>query len=117
MEPKESWEFIQLGNCGSPIETEKGWLVITHAVGPLRKYVISAILLDLENPSNIIGRLKTPLLSPEENEREGYVPNVVYSCGSLIHNKELIIPYAKSDAASGFAKIDLNVLLNKLIKV
>ena len=113
--PKEPWEYIQLGNCGSPVETEKGWLLVTHAVGPFRKYSISACLLDLNDPSEVIGTLKAPLIEPDENEREGYVPNVVYSCGSLVHNGELIIPYAMSDSCSGFAKISMNELMAKII--
>lgn len=112
--PAFSWEVVQSGNCGSPIETDQGWLVLTHGVGPVRKYCIGAILLDLEDPTKVIGRLKEPLISPDENEREGYVPNVVYSCGSLINNDELIIPYAISDSASTFAKVNLNDLLNEL---
>lgn len=114
MEPESSWEFVQLGNCGSPIETELGWLLLTHAVGPFRKYVISALLLDKENPYKVIGKLKEPLIEPEEPERDGYVPNVVYSCGSLIHNNNLIIPFAMSDSACGFAKIELNKLLENI---
>ncbi len=108
------WEFIQVGNCGSPIETEKGWILLTHAVGPMRKYVIGAILLDLENPSKVIGALKEPLIQPNKEEREGYVPNVVYSCGSVKHLNSLIIPYAFSDSACGFATISIAELLNKL---
>ena len=95
--PTYGWEFVQLGNCGSPIETEAGWLVLTHGVGPMRKYAMGAFLLDLNDPSRLIGRLEEPLLEPNANEREGYVPNVVYSCGAVIHNGELIIPYAMSD--------------------
>ncbi len=113
-EPKYPWEFIQIGNSGSPIETEEGWLVITHAVGPMREYVLSAILCDLENPERIIGRLKEPLLFPNKEEREGYVPNVVYSCGTIIHNRELIIPYAMSDYASTYAIVDIEELLTGL---
>ncbi len=94
--PTYSWEFVQLGNCGSPIETEAGWLVLTHGVGPMRKYALGAFLLDRNDPARVIGRLETPLLEPNANEREGYVPNVVYSCGALPHGKELIIPYAMS---------------------
>lgn len=112
--PNKSWEFIQLGNCGSPIETESGWLLITHAVGALRKYVISAILLDLENPSKIIGALREPLIEPDEEEREGYVPNVVYSCGSIVHKNYLVIPYAKSDSSCGFAHVKIEDLLSKM---
>jgi len=112
-----SWEFVQIGNCGSPIETDAGWLLITHAVGPMRKYVISAILLDKENPSRVTGYLKDPLIEPDENEREGYVPNVVYSCGSLVHNNEIIIPYAMSDSASTIASVLLNKVLQSIIPV
>ena len=86
-EPKYNWELIQVGNCGSPIETEEGWLVITHGVGQMRKYCIGALLLDLNDPTKVIGSLKEPLITPNEDEREGYVPNVVYSCGSIIHNE------------------------------
>ena len=114
LEPDKSWAFVQLGNCGSPIETEKGWLLIPPAVGPLRKYVISAVLLDLDNPAKIIGSLNEPLISPNEIERDGYVPNVVYSCGSLIHNKTLIIPYAMSDSSCGFARVNVDELLSNL---
>jgi beta-1,2-mannobiose phosphorylase / 1,2-beta-oligomannan phosphorylase len=112
--PKYPWELVQVGNCGSPIETEEGWLVITHGVGPMREYVLGASLYELDNPEKEIGRLKTPLLSPNNEEREGYVPNVVYSCGSIIHNENLIIPYGISDTASTYASINLNELLNEL---
>jgi predicted GH43/DUF377 family glycosyl hydrolase len=114
LKPTYSWEFLQIGNCGSPIETEAGWLVISHGVGPMRKYSIGAFLLDLEDPSRVIGRLTHPLLSPDESEREGYVPNVVYSCGSLIHAGLLILPYAMSDSASSFATVPLADLLKKM---
>ena len=113
-EPQYDWEFVQLGNCGSPIKTPKGWIVFTHSVGPMRTYVISALLLDLKNPGKIIGHLKEPLLVPDEDEREGYVPNVVYSCGSMLYNRDLIIPYAMSDSASCFAHIPLDSLLNMM---
>jgi len=109
--PKYPWELIQVGNSGSPIETEEGWLIITHGVGPMREYSLGAALYELDNPEKEIGRLKTPLLSPNEEEREGYVPNVVYSCGAIIHNNELIIPYAMSDHASTFATVNLKELL------
>lgn len=112
--PTFPWEFVQLGNCGSPIETEAGWLVLTHGVGPMRKYSMGAFLLDLEDPTQVIGRLREPLLAPNENEREGYVPNVVYSCGGLLHNGQLIIPYAMSDYASTFAVVPLDRLLKKM---
>lgn len=113
-EPKYSWEFTQIGNCGSPIWTEEGWLVITHGVGAMRRYCIGASLFDLDNPCKEIGRLKEPLLSPREDEREGYVPNVVYSCGSIIHNNSLILPYAVSDYSSTYAVVDLAELLTAL---
>jgi len=112
--PEYPWEFVQIGNCGSPIETEAGWLIMTHAVGPMRHYSISASLLDLNDPSKEIGRLKDPLIMPNNEEREGYVPNVVYSCGSIIHNDELIIPYGLSDHSSGFATVNLKLLLDRL---
>jgi len=113
-EPKFSWEFVQIGNCGSPIETEHGWLMITHGVGPMRRYVIGVSLLQLDDPSVIIGRLNEPLLIPNKDEREGYVPNVVYSCGAIIHNNKLIVPYGLSDYSSSFAVVDLNDLINRL---
>lgn len=112
--PKFSWEFIQIGNCGSPIETEDGWLVITHGVGPMRRYCLGVSLFDLNDPSIEIGRLKEPLVIPNNDEREGYVPNVLYSCGSIIHNGELIIPYGLSDYCSSFAGVKIDVLLEKL---
>jgi predicted GH43/DUF377 family glycosyl hydrolase len=113
-EPLQPWEFFQIGNCGSPLETEKGWLVLTHGVGPMRQYSIGAILLDLENPAKIIGRLQEPLLTPNETEREGYVPNVVYTCGAMIHNSHLVIPYAMSDLMSGIATVNVSELLGAM---
>ncbi|MBN1924206.1 MAG: glycoside hydrolase family 130 protein [Prolixibacteraceae bacterium] len=115
-EPKYPWEFIQIGNCGSPIETEEGWLVITHGVGPMREYTLGASLLDLNDPTKVIGRLQSPLLTPNADEREGYVPNVVYSCGSMVHNNNLIIPYAMSDFASTYATVSMKELLTELKK-
>ncbi len=112
--PKYPWEFVQMGNCGSPIETPHGWLMITHGVGPMRTYCLGATLLDLDDPKIEIGRLKEPLLVPNKDEREGYVPNVLYSCGALIHNDELIIPYGLSDYASSFATVKLEKLFNKI---
>ncbi|MDH3258392.1 MAG: glycoside hydrolase family 130 protein [Deltaproteobacteria bacterium] len=112
--PKYTWEFIQIGNCGSPIETEAGWILLTHGVGPMRKYCIGAYLLDLEDPTRVIGRLSEPLLSPTEEEREGYVPNVLYTCGAMIHNDELIIPYSMSDTSSGIAVVSVQDLLDTL---
>jgi predicted GH43/DUF377 family glycosyl hydrolase len=114
MSPAESWEAVKVGNCGSPIETKAGWLVLTHGVGPMRKYCIGAILLDLKDPTKLIGRLKVPLLSAEGNEREGYVPNVVYSCGALVHAGRLILPYAMSDKASAVVSMPLDALLAQL---
>ena len=113
-QPRFPWEFIQIGNCGSPIETEEGWLVITHGVGAMREYVLGASLFDLHDPAKEIGRLKKPLLVANAKEREGYVPNVVYSCGSMINNEELIIPYAMSDYASTYATVNVRELLNEL---
>lgn len=112
--PKYPWELVQMGNCGSPIETPEGWLVITHGVGPVREYVLGISLLDLENPEKEIGRLPEPLLMPNHKEREGYVPNVVYSCGSLIHGEHLVIPYAMSDHSSTYATVNLAELLTAL---
>jgi len=113
-EPIEAWELIQLGNCGSPIETEAGWLVITHGVGPFRRYCLGALLLDLDDPARVIGRLREPLLVPAENERDGYVPNVVYSCGAMTHAGKLVLPYGFSDVGARIATADLNDLLSAL---
>ena len=115
LRPSEMWESVKIGNCGSPIETEAGWLVITHGVGPMRKYCIGAALLDLNDPAKVIGRLSEPLLAPEGNEREGYVPNVVYSCGSLRHGGEIILPFAMSDKASAIVSMSLDELLAALV--
>ena len=114
LKPKFPWEFIQLGNCGSPIETESGWLVLSHGVGAMRKYCIGAFLLDRDDPAKVIGRLREPLIKPDANERAGYVPNVVYSCGGLLHGRHLIIPYAMSDYATTFATLPLEDLLRKM---
>jgi predicted GH43/DUF377 family glycosyl hydrolase len=114
-EPKYPWEFVQIGNCGSPLETEAGWILLTHGVGAMREYCIGAFLLDLDDPSKIIGHLPEPLLSPTEDEREGYVPNVLYTCGAMIHNDELVIPYSMSDMASGIAVISVKELLSRFI--
>jgi predicted GH43/DUF377 family glycosyl hydrolase len=111
LKPKFPWELVQLGNCGSPIETDAGWLVLSHGVGPMRQYAIGAFLLDRENPSKVLGRLREPLLKPNESEREGYVPNVVYTCGALVHNGELIVPYGLADHATGFATAPLAEVL------
>ena len=111
LKPAFPWELVQLGNCGSPIETDAGWLVLSHGVGPMRKYCIGAFLLDRDDPSKLIGRLREPLLKPNQNEREGYVPNVVYTCGALLHRGELIIPYGLADHATGFATFPLDEVL------
>ena len=113
-QPKYPWELVQIGNAGSPIETKDGWLVITHAVGSMREYTLGASLYELDNPEIMIGRLTEPLMMPNEMEREGYVPNVIYSCGSIIHNDDLIIPYAMSDYSSTYATVNLKELLNVL---
>jgi len=111
LRPAESWEFLQVGNCGSPIELPEGWLVLTHGVGSMRRYCIGAALLDLDDPTRVLGRLRSPLLSADGREREGYVPNVVYSCGGMAHGGNLILPYAMSDTATSFAVTPLRSLL------
>jgi predicted GH43/DUF377 family glycosyl hydrolase len=111
LKPAFPWELVQIGNCGSPIETDAGWLVLSHGVGAMRQYSIGAFLLDRDDPSKVIGRLREPLLKPNQNEREGYVPNVVYTCGALVHNGELIIPYGLADHATGFATVPLAEVL------
>lgn len=115
-QPKYPWEFVQIGNAGSPLLTEKGWLIISHGVGPMRKYCLGATLFDLEDPTKELGRLQYPLLMPKEDERDGYVPNVVYSCGAMIHEGQVFIPYAVSDYASSFASVPLDKLLKALLK-
>jgi len=112
--PTRAWEVLQLGNCGSPIETGTGWLVLTHGVGPMRTYSIGAILLDLDDPTRILGQLPQPLLSPATDEQDGYVPNVVYSCGALVHADTLVLPYGISDGAIGLATVPLPELLAAL---
>lgn len=114
LRPAAAWESVKVGNCGSPIETEAGWLVITHGVGPMRQYCIGAVLLDLDDPTQVIGRLKEPLLCPSVTEREGYVPNVVYSCGSLSHGGQLILPYAMSDKATAIMSVSMASLIEVL---
>lgn len=112
--PHEPWEAVQLGNCGPPIETERGWLVLTHGVGPMREYRIGALLLDLDDPTIVLGRLRAPLLSPEPNERDGYVPNVLYSCGAMRHDRTLVLPYGCSDSRIRVALVALDPLLDEL---
>jgi predicted GH43/DUF377 family glycosyl hydrolase len=111
LKPEFPWELVQIGNCGSPIETKEGWLVLSHGVGPMRQYCIGAFLLDLEDPSKVLGRLREPIMTPEPSEREGYVPNVVYSCGAMLHQGQLIIPYGLADLATGFATVALDDVL------
>ena len=113
-EPERPWELMQLGNCGSPLETEYGWLVITHGVGPMRTYSLGALLLDLDDPTRVIGHLKEPLLSANDDEREGYVPNVVYSCGGIIHAGHLILPYGYADVGASIATVPVADLLSRL---
>jgi predicted GH43/DUF377 family glycosyl hydrolase len=112
--PKHPWEFVQVGNCGSPIETEEGWILLTHGVGPMRQYWMGALLLDLEDPSRVIGDLAEPLLTPNRDERDGYVPNVVYSCGALRHGDHLVIPCAVSDSHSILVTVPMDDLLRRL---
>jgi predicted GH43/DUF377 family glycosyl hydrolase len=113
--PRRGWELIQVGNCGSPLETEAGWLVLTHGVGPMRRYAIGAMLLDLDNPEKVLGELPDGLLEPDEHEREGYVPNVVYSCGGLLHADRLWLPYGASDDRVGFASVALADVLSAMV--
>jgi predicted GH43/DUF377 family glycosyl hydrolase len=113
-EPAHPMEFVQIGNCGSPVETPEGWIMLYHAVGPMRKYSICAALLDIDDPSKIIGQLKEPLLTADEHERDGYVPNVVYTCGSMVHEGELIIPYAIADQRCRIASVPIRELLSRL---
>ena len=114
LEPRYAWEFVQIGNCGSPLETDAGWLLITHGVGPMRRYALGAALLDRDDPAKVLGRLEQPLLLPLGDESDGYVPNVVYSCGCMIHGDHLVIPYGISDVESGFAIVSLPALLERL---
>ena len=114
LKPQFPWEFVQIGNCGSPVELEEGWLMLTHGVGPVRKYSIGAALLDKHDPSRVLARSSEPLLRPEPSEREGYVPNVVYTCGAMAHNDQLVLPYAVSDTYSNFATIRISALLQSM---
>jgi predicted GH43/DUF377 family glycosyl hydrolase len=114
LSPAQPWELVKVGNCGSPIECEAGWLVLSHGVGAMRKYCVGAFLLDRDDPTRVLGRLREPLLAPNEAEREGYVPNVVYTCGALLHGRELVIPYAMSDYATSFATVSLDALLDAM---
>jgi predicted GH43/DUF377 family glycosyl hydrolase len=114
LRPEFPWEFVQIGNCGSPIELDEGWLLITHGVGPVRRYSIGAALLDKDDPTKVIARMQQPLVRPEQSEREGYVPNVVYSCGAIRHNGKIILPYAVSDTFTSFATIAIDELLKAM---
>jgi predicted GH43/DUF377 family glycosyl hydrolase len=111
MKPTYSWELIQIGNCGSPIEIDEGWLVLTHGVGPIRTYSLGAILLDKEEPWHVVGRLREPLLSPSKKEQAVYVPNVIYTCGAMVIGRTLILPYAIGDAVTTFATVSVDELV------
>jgi predicted GH43/DUF377 family glycosyl hydrolase len=115
LKPQFPWEFVQIGNCGSPIELDEGWLMLTHGVGPVRKYSIGAVLLDRADPSKVIARTREPLIRPEPAERQGYVPNVVYTCGAMRHNDQIILPYAVSDTFSKFATIKIADLMRLMV--
>jgi predicted GH43/DUF377 family glycosyl hydrolase len=114
LKPEFPWEFVQIGNCGSPIEIDEGWLLLTHGVGPVRKYSIGAVLLDKADPSKVLARAREPLVRPEPSEREGYVPNVVYTCGAIRHNDLIVLPYAVSDTFSNFATIKISALIDSM---
>lgn len=114
--PEEPWEMIKIGNCGSPIETEAGWLVLTHGVGPMRRYAMGAMLLDLDHPTKIIGRLEDPFAEPYDDERDGYVPNAIYSCGGLVHRGFLFVPYGFADYGTGMLRVPLANLLDTLVR-
>jgi predicted GH43/DUF377 family glycosyl hydrolase len=114
LRPQFPWQFVQIGNCGSPIELDEGWLLLTHGVGPVRKYSIGAVLLDKADPSKVLARSREPLVRPEPSEREGYVPNVVYTCGAMRHNDQIILPYAISDTFSTFATVGISELIGSL---
>jgi predicted GH43/DUF377 family glycosyl hydrolase len=114
LKPQFPWEFVQIGNCGSPIELDEGWLLLTHGVGAVRKYSIGAALLDKNDPSKVLARSREPILRPEPSEREGYVPNVVYTCGAMRHKNQIILPYAVSDTFSNFATFKISALLEAM---
>lgn len=114
LQPKHPWELAQIGNCGSPVELDEGWLLLTHGVGPMRKYCIGAVLLDRNDPSKVIAHLPEPIMTPNEYEREGYTPNVLYTCGYLIHQGELIIPYAMSDSRCAVASVSVADLMERM---
>lgn len=114
-EPRSLWQLLQVGNCGSPVETEQGWLVLTHGVGPMRRYSIGAMLLDLDDPAHVVARLEDPLLRPDAADQEGYVPNVVYSCGGLVHDGTLWVPYGIGDARIGIASVNVTDLIDAMV--
>ena len=114
LKPRFPWEFVQIGNCGSPIELDEGWLLLTHGVGPVRRYSIGAVLLDKANPAKVLARSQEPLVRPEPSDREGYVPNVVYTCGAMRHKERIILPYAVSDTFCTFATMKIAALLESL---
>jgi predicted GH43/DUF377 family glycosyl hydrolase len=116
LKPQFPWEFVQIGNCGSPVELDEGWLLLTHGVGPVRKYSIGAVLLDKRDPSKVLARSAEPLVRPDPSEREGYVPNVVYTCGAMRHNGQIVLPYAVSDTFSNFATVKIAALLQSMEK-
>jgi predicted GH43/DUF377 family glycosyl hydrolase len=111
LRPEFPWEFVQIGNCGAPIEIDQGWLLLTHGVGPVRRYSIGACLLDKDDPSKVIARSREPLVKPQPSEREGYVPNVVYTCGAMRHGDLIVLPYALSDTFSNFATMTIADLI------
>jgi predicted GH43/DUF377 family glycosyl hydrolase len=114
LQPAYPWEFVQIGNCGSPIELDEGWLLLTHGVGPVRRYSIGAVLLDKKDPAKVLARAREPLVRPDATERAGYVPNVVYTCGAMRHGERIVLPYAISDTFSNFATIKIAALLEAL---
>ena len=114
LKPRFPWEFVQIGNCGSPIELDEGWLLLTHGVGPVRRYAIGAVLLDKQDPSRVLARSREPLVRPDASNRAGYVPNVVYTCGGMRHNGRIVLPYAVSDTFCAFATMSIEALLETL---
>jgi len=112
--PQFPWEMVQIGNCGSPIELDEGWLLLTHGVGAMRKYSIGAALLDKDDPSKVLGRTKTPIITAANEDREGYVPNVVYTCGAMRHGDHIFIPYGVADSSVAFAFVAIDGLLKQM---
>ena len=112
LQPEFPWELVQMGNCGPPIETDAGWILLTHGVGAMRKYSIGAALLDKDDPTKVIGRTREPILAAADQDREGYVPNVVYTCGAIRHGDRLFIPYGIADSSIGFAFVEIEKLLS-----